>query len=101
MKNLKTIEEKVWYALSCNEHARDDDMTLYVCVCAICLPAALEMPFADVILHYRSLNLPNFESVGRIRRKIQAKYPELAGSSEVVKRRTAQERVYRSYSKEQ
>lgn len=99
MKNLKTIEEKVRSALSCNENARDDDMTLYVCVCALCLPSAPKMPFADVMLHYRSLGLPNFESVGRIRRKLQSKHPELAGSPEVVKRRTAQERVYRNYAK--
>lgn len=99
MKNLKTIEDKVKYALSCNEKARDDDMTLYVCVCAICLPAVVHMPFANVLLHYRSLDLPNYESVGRIRRKLQAKYPELSASSEVKKRRAAQERHYRSYFK--
>lgn len=100
MKDLKTIEEKVKFALSCNEKARNDDMTLYVCVCAICLPTITDMPFANVMLHYRSLGLPNLESVGRIRRKLQAKYPELAASPEVKKRRTAQERLYRQYSKE-
>lgn len=100
MKNLKTIEEKVKFALSCNEKARDDDMTLYVCVCAACLPTVPEMPFANVMLHYRSLGLPNLESVGRIRRKLQAKYPELAASPEVKKKRAAQEKLYRHYSKE-
>lgn len=99
MNNFKTIEEKVKYALTCNEKARDDDMTLYVCVCAICLPSVINMPFANVMLHYRSLGLPNLESVGRIRRKLQAKHPELAASSEIRKRRAAQERYYRSYFK--
>ena len=100
MKNFKTIEERVKYALSCNEKTRDDDMTLYLCVCAICLPSVINMPFANVLTHYRSLDLPNFESVGRIRRKLQAKHPELAASPEVKKKRAAQERLYRHYSKE-
>lgn len=100
MKNLKTIEEKVRFALSCNEKTRDDDMTLYVCVCAICLPTVLEMPFMNVLLLYRSLGLPNFESVGRIRLKLQVEHPELAANPDVQKKRTAQEQVYRHYSKE-
>ncbi|MDL2249631.1 hypothetical protein LJC51_03125 [Lachnospiraceae bacterium OttesenSCG-928-J05] len=100
MKNFKTIEEKVKYALSCNEKARDDDMTLYLCVCAICLPSVVNMSFANVMLRYRSLDLPNYESVGRIRRRLQAKHPELAASPDTKKRRAAQERLYRHYSKE-
>lgn len=100
MKNLKTIEEKVRFALSCNEKTRDDDMTLYVCVCAICLPTVPEMPFMNVMLHYRSLGLPNFESVGRIRRKLQVEHPELSACPDVKKRRATQEQVYRHYSKE-
>lgn len=100
MKNFKTIEEKVKYAVSCNEKARDDDMTLYLCVCAICLPSVVNMPFANVMLCYRSLDLPNYESVGRIRRKLQTKHPELAASPDAKKRRAAQERLYRHYSKE-
>lgn len=100
MNNFKTIEEKVKHALSCNEKARNDDMTLYLCVCTICMPSVINMPFANVMLHYRSLGLPNLESVGRIRRKLQAKHPELAASPEVKKKRAAQEKLYRHYSQE-
>ena len=99
MKELKTIEDKVKAILMCNEKARDDDMTLYVCICNSCVQSAASLPLSTVMLQYRELDIPNFESVGRIRRKVQAKYPELAASTEVKKHRAAQERVYRNYSK--
>lgn len=100
MKNLNTIEDKVKAILTRNEKARDDDMTLYACVCRSCLPDVAKLPFETVLLHYRSLGIPNLESVGRIRRKLQAQHPELASSPEVRKRRQAQEQVYRNYSKQ-
>lgn len=100
MKKLITIEERVKGILLNNEKARDDDMTLYVCVCRSCLPDVAKMPFETVMLHYRTLGIPNLESVGRIRRKLQAKHPKLASSPEVQKRKAAQERAYRQYAKE-
>jgi len=48
---------------------------------------------------YRSLGIPNFESVGRIRRKLQAQHAELSGNTETKRIRMAQERVYRHYAK--
>lgn len=101
MTNLKTIEDMVKAILICNEKARDDDMTLYVCICNCCVRDAGSLSLSTVMLQYRELDIPNFESVGRIRRKVQAKYPELAASTEVKKRRAAQERVYRNYSKKE
>lgn len=100
MKNLNTIEGKVKAILTRNEKARDDDMTLYACVCRSYLPDVAKLPFETVLLHYRSLGIPNLESVGRIRRKLQAQHPELASSPVVRKRRQAQEQVYRTYSKQ-
>lgn len=99
MKNLKTIEELVKEILSHNTDARDDDMTLYVYVCRSCLPDVKDMQFETVLLHYRSLGIPNLESVSRIRRKLQAKYPELASTPEITKRKKAHERMFRKYSK--
>ena len=70
MKNLKTIEAKVKAILQKNEDARNDDMTLYLIVC------------------------------NTSRRKLQAKYPELAGNARVRRLRAEGEKAYRKYAKE-
>ena len=49
---------------------------------------------------YKYLGLPSFESVGRTRRKLQAKYPELAGNARVRRLRAEGEKAYRKYAKE-
>lgn len=79
MKKLKTLEDKVKAIMQKNEDVRNDDMTLYLIVCNTYLKGTGAMPFAEVMEQYKYLGLPSFESVGRTRRKLQAKYPELAG----------------------
>ncbi len=98
MKNLKTIEAKVKAILQKNEDARNDDMTLYLIVCNTYLKGAGAMPFAEVMEQYKYLGLPSFESVGRTRRKLQAKYPELAGNARVRRLRAEGEKAYRKRS---
>ena len=100
MKNLKTIEAKVKAILQKNEDARNDDMTLYLIVCNTYLKGAGAMPFAEVMEQYKYLGLPSFESVGTTRRKLQAKYPELAGNARVRRLRAEGEKAYRKYAKE-
>ena len=103
MKDLNTIEGKVKAVLKSNEEARNDDMKLYFCVCDYCLEEkglrVGDMPFETVMTEYRSLGIPNFESVGRIRRKLQSQHAELSGNTETKRIRMAQERVYRHYAK--
>ena len=101
MRNLKTIECKVKAILEKDEEARNDDMLLYLEVCNTCLKGTGAMPFAEVMAQYKYLGLPNFESVGRTRRKLQEKYPELAGNSRVKKLRKSREQDYRRYAKEE
>ena len=100
MKNLKTIEAKVKAILQKNEDARNDDMTLYLIVCNTYLKGAGAMPFAEVMEQYKYLGLPSFESVGRTRRKLQAKYPELVGNARVRRLRAEGEKAYSKYAKE-
>ena len=100
VKNLKTIEEKVRAVLEQDEDARNDDMTLYLRVCNAYVKGAGTLPLETIMLQYRLLCLPNFESVGRTRRKLQAECPELLGSLEARKCRSAQENAYRQYAKE-
>lgn len=100
MQKLKTIESKVKAILEKDEEARNDDMVLYLKVCNCCLKDTGAMPFAEVMLQHRYLGLPSIESVGRTRRKLQEKHPELLGSLRTQKLRAAQEKVYRQYAKE-
>ena len=66
---------------------RNDDMVLYLALCNVCLKDAGAMPLAEIMTQHKYLGLPSFESVSRTRRKLQAKYPELAGSRPVQKLR--------------
>ena len=100
MRYLKTIERKVRTILAKNEDARNDDMVLYLVLCNACLKDAGALPLAEIMTQYKYLGLPSFESVSRTRRKLQARYPELAGSSPVRKKRSAGEHDYRRYAKE-
>ena len=100
MRNLKTIEGKVKAILQKDEEARNDDMLLYLKVCNSCLKDTGAMPFAEVMAQYKYLGLPNFESVGRTRRKLQAEHPELLGSVRIQKLRAKKEHQYRKYAKE-
>ena len=100
MDSLKTIEGKVKSVLQGNEDARNDDMVLYLALCNLYLENAGNMPLAQILLNHKELGLPSFESVGRTRRKLQEKYPELLGSVQMQKIRAKGEKAYRRYAKE-
>ena len=100
MDSLKTIEGKVRAVLQENEDARNDDMVLYLALCNLYLKDAGAMPLAQILLNHKELGLPSFESVGRTRRKLQEKYPELLGSVRMQKIRAKGEKAYRRYAKE-
>ena len=97
MDSLKTIEGKVKAILQRNEDARNDDMVLYLALCNLYLEDAGNMPLAQILTNYRELG---FESVGRTRRKLQERHPELLGSLRKQKIRAAGEKVYRKYARE-
>jgi len=65
-----------------------------------CLKDAGAIPLAEIMTQHKYLGLPSFESVSRTRRKLQARYPELAGSRPVQKMRATGEKAYRRYAKE-
>ena len=100
MDNLKTVEGKVKAILQKNEDARNDDMVLYLALCNFYLEDAGNMPLAQILTNHKELGLPSFESVGRTRRKLQEKYPELIGSVRMQKIRAKGEKAYRRYAKE-
>lgn len=100
MENLKTIEQKVKAVLEQDADARNDDMTLYVRLCDTYVKGISQQRLDTVLLQYKLFGLPNFESVSRIRRKLQAEQPELMGSTRTQQTREQQERIYKKYVKE-
>lgn len=78
MEDLKTIESKVKYILINDPDTRDDDDLLYLEVCKMQIKT--EAVSLDYFLkHRKSSCIPTYESVGRVRRKLQEKYENLRG----------------------
>ena len=100
MDSLKTIEGKVKSVLQKNEDARNDDMVLYLALCNLYLKDAGTMPLAEIMTRHKELGLPSFESVGRTRRKLQERHPELLGNVRRQRIRAAGEKAYRKYAEE-
>jgi len=78
---------------------RDDDFLLYAEVIKQYRPELAELSVIDFFVAHRELYCPSYESLSRVRRRLQAKYPHLV-SEEVRKRRSEQEQQYICYALE-
>ena len=96
VEKLKDLEKVIKPILEEKPQTRDDDYLLYAELIAKYVPKALEYPARTFLQYHNELNLPNIKSVERARRKLQAKYPELA--SERAKKRAEQQAVYVDYA---
>ena len=99
MKNIRRTSDLVKKILEEEPKARNSFSHLYYMICLKKNPKVLGMPFAQVIMNLKDLNLPPFESVRRSRQRLQAVYPELAASDEVECCRTELEETYRDYAR--
>ena len=97
---LQKLCEVVEDILERYEHTRSSDGDLYLKVCSMMNSKALTMPFGEVLLNMKELNIPRFESVRRCRQKLQAKRPELCATDIVEGYRVINERKYRMFAKE-
>lgn len=97
MTELQTLESVVLSVLESSIAARKDDYVLMWLVCEKIKPEIVEKPFADVLYNHVAWGLPNWESVTRCRRKIQAKRPDLVVESTARKRRKEEKR-YMEYA---
>lgn len=90
-EELKTIEDKVLYELENNPSTRDSDRNLVTAVYMDFYRMTEVTPFVDVMFS----KLPNYESIGRARRKIQETREDLRGSrkSETVRMNSQQEYI--------
>ena len=61
--------------------SRDSDFRLYGWVCAVIKPEIMKLSFEHVMWKHSELGLPAYETITRIRRKLQEKKPELRGKA--------------------
>ena len=87
MRELQKLTDIVKEILQEDESTRSSDKYLYYAVCKRLNDTALDDKLGDFLLTFSDYNLPQFESVGRARRKIQAQFPELRPKEDIQRGR--------------
>ena len=87
MDNLSTTSALVQEILINESSSRNSDNLLFYLVCKKLLADQGKdidgMKFGKLILSLKKFGLPQFETVGRVRRRLQRKYPELQANEEI------------------
>lgn len=103
MKELTTTTNLVKKVLEAVPETRDSDNLLYLEVIKVIsktegvdlLKIPMEQFFSYLLLH----EVPSVETVGRCRRKLQEKYPELKSNKVVAAFRSEREEMFREYAR--
>ena len=74
-----------------DENARNSDIHLYHAVCKKIAPAAMSVPFGVMIENLNHYGLPTYDTVTRLRRKIQSEYCFVDPSKQVKEWRDQKE----------
>ena len=98
VEKLVKMEDIVKPILESDERARNDDFYLYSEVLWQLQPSALNLNLVTALRNHNELGLPSYESVTRVRRRIQEKCPELASERGKMRRQKEQE-IYKEYAK--
>lgn len=96
----KQVEKTVKTILTEDPHTRNDDHCLYFNYVYHNNRTAA-VPFDLLFLWYKQFGLPSFESVGRARRRVQQKCPELRGDKGTQTARETREKEYHDYYSEE
>lgn len=96
MARLKQMEQIVRPILEKNEKARGDDKLLYFCVLEK-LGFDTSIPLSWFL---SSSEFPNWESITRVRRRLQEENPELLPKENVKKGRRKAEKEFLDYVRE-
>lgn len=99
MKKIKETSKLVKEILEKVPQTRNSDMLLYYHVCLEIDKTVLKLPFWLVLLDLKQYGLPPIISVGRARRKLQEKYPELRADPDVKEQRTENEEIVKNYAR--
>ena len=93
---IKKVHTMVKEILIKSVKARNSDAYLYCKVIEKISKGASDRPFKEVIA---DVDLPKYDTVTRIRRKLQEKNPNLQGSDRVRDYRTENEEAFRKYAR--
>ena len=103
MKNIKNTTKIVNAILESERRARNSDAFLYLRVLeTIAEENGMhldEITVSDFLLNLHGSAFPPYISVGRARRKLQEKRPDLAPSEAVAEYRAENEQIVRQYAK--
>lgn len=98
MGKLKDLEKRVKSILKNNPASRGDDDLLYLDVLDEMKIDIQSFTAESFILNYRKLGIPTIETVGRCRRRIQAKDESLKPTPDVSLKRRKLENSFYNYS---
>lgn len=96
----KQVEKTVKEILTAYQTTRNDDHCLYIQYVYNTVEFT-KVPFNILFGNYKLFGLPSFESVGRARRRVQQKYPELRGDKGTQTARETLEQEYHDYYSEE
>ncbi len=98
MEKLKDLEKKVRVILKNNPVTRGDDDLLYEYLLEDMKVNLSSITARTFLLSYRKMGIPTIETVGRCRRRIQAKDETLKPTPEIVLKRRRLETSFYNYS---
>lgn len=99
-KTIKKIEERVLNILLVYPDARGSDFVLYARYLQEYNPELKDTGLIYALTEAKRLNMPNYETITRARRKVQEKLPDLKPTKTTQRRRAASERAFREYARE-
>lgn len=99
MTELKNTTLLVKQVLETVPAARNSDNLLFIEVVKIININLIFKPLAEVLTNLKKYDLPSIETVGRCRRKLQARFPELRSAAAVQDIRGDREADFREWAK--
>jgi len=97
---MDTLKNDIRNLLVADAKARDNDNRLYALVIKqYSKRNGYTLDRVDYFfnLNFSKFGIPTFESVSRMRRKVQSESPELKGSEQAIKARKLEQAKYRAY----
>ena len=93
---MKTIENEVKKVLEKYPETRNSDMALFAKIAELRGYGGVPI---QCLNRYKSFDIPNYDTVGRARRKLQSKYQNLRAVKEVEDARAERELEFREYAR--
>lgn len=103
MEEMKTTTEIIMIIMMVDPDTRNNDNLLYLRVLSALGEqhdiGYLNMRVVDFFRLLPQLDVPTIETVSRIRRKLQQKYPALQSTKKIKNHRAEREKMFRQFAK--